>query len=264
MELTSDNYYSPEANIDYMSVSQYKDFMKCEAAAMAKITGSYTDIKQEALLVGSYVHAAIEGEQAFEEFKQNNPEIYTAKKELKAPFKQANIMIDTIFEDELCQTVLEGEKEVILTAELFGVMWKAKIDVLSRENGRITDLKTVKGIREKYWNGERYVSFVQMYGYDTQMAVYAEIERLSGEMKFEYLEPTILAVSKEEVPDKEIIWFDEEIIQEKLKEVERNMPHILNVKFGQVKPEGCGRCNYCKSKKRLASMTHYLDLLESV
>lgn len=173
-------------------------------------------------------------------------------------------MIDSILSDDLCQTVLVGDKEVILTADMFGTMWKAKIDVLSRENGRITDLKTVKGIREKYWNGNKYVSFIQMYQYDVQMAVYAEIERLSGEMKFEYLEPTILAVSKEEVPDKEIIWFDEPLIHEKLKEVELNMPRILDVKFGNVTPSECGRCNYCKSKKRLASMTHYLDLLEVI
>ncbi|MEK4263643.1 PD-(D/E)XK nuclease-like domain-containing protein [Paenibacillus sp. FSL L8-0499] len=264
MELTSENYYSQEANKEFMSVSQYKDFIKCESTAMAKLSGKYSDMKHEALLIGSYVHAAIEGEDAFESFKKDNPEIYTAKKELKACFKAADNMIDSILSDDLCQTVLVGDKEVILTADMFGTMWKAKIDVLSRENGRITDLKTVKGIREKYWNGNKYVSFIQMYQYDVQMAVYAEIERLSGEMKFEYLEPTILAVSKEEVPDKEIIWFDEPLIHEKLKEVELNMPRILDVKFGNVTPSECGRCNYCKSKKRLASMTHYLDLLEVI
>lgn len=264
MELTAENYYSPEANQEYMSVSQYKDFIKCESAAMAKLNGSYTDIKHEALLVGSYVHAALESDKAFEEFKNSTPEIYTAKKELKAPFKAANNMIDAVLADDLCNKVLEGDKEVILTADIFGTMWKSKLDVLSRENGRFTDIKTVKCIREKYWNGTKYVSFIQMYGYDIQMAMYAEIERLSGEMKFEYLEPTLLAVSKEEVPDKEIIWFDDQIIQEKLREVEQKLPHILDVKFGNVKPTGCGRCNYCKAQKRLSSMTHYLDLLEAI
>ena len=38
-KLTADNYYSPEQNSRFFSVSQYKDFMKCEAAAMAKIRG---------------------------------------------------------------------------------------------------------------------------------------------------------------------------------------------------------------------------------
>ncbi len=96
------------------------------------------------------------------------------------------------------------------------------------------------------------------------MAMYAEIERLHGEMKFEYLEPTLLAVSKEETPDKEIIWFDEQLITEKLSVVEANMPRILGVKFGNIPPLACGKCDFCKSKKQLKTMTHYLDLLEVV
>lgn len=264
MELTTENYYSIEANKEYMSVSQYKDFMKCEAAALAKISGNYSEYKREALLVGSYVHAALESAEAFEKFKIDYPEIYTAKKELKAPFKQADKMIESVLDDELCRAVLEGEKEVILTAEIFGTMWKAKLDVLNRESGRFTDIKTVKAIREKYWDGSKYVSFIQHYGYDIQMAMYAEIERLSGEMKFEYLEPTLLAVSKEETPDKEIIWFDEQLIIEKLSIVEANMPRILGVKFGNIPPIACGKCDFCKSKKQLKTMIHYLDLLEVV
>ena len=41
MILNNENYYSPEANQEYMSVSQYKAFMNCEAAAMASISGKY-------------------------------------------------------------------------------------------------------------------------------------------------------------------------------------------------------------------------------
>lgn len=45
MILTPENYYSPEANFEYMSVSQFKDFsgtygqVGCEARAMAKLRG---------------------------------------------------------------------------------------------------------------------------------------------------------------------------------------------------------------------------------
>lgn len=41
MILTEKNYYSLEAGEQYFSVSQYKDFMKCEAMAMAKLHGEY-------------------------------------------------------------------------------------------------------------------------------------------------------------------------------------------------------------------------------
>ena len=39
--LDSSNYYDQEANRDYFSVSQYKDFQKCPAMAMAKLRGEY-------------------------------------------------------------------------------------------------------------------------------------------------------------------------------------------------------------------------------
>ena len=41
MEINEGNYYSPKANEAYFSASQVKAFRRCEAQAMAKITGVY-------------------------------------------------------------------------------------------------------------------------------------------------------------------------------------------------------------------------------
>ena len=51
MKLTQKNYYSKEMNEQYFSVSQYKDFCKCEAMAMAKINGTYQQPKSRALIL---------------------------------------------------------------------------------------------------------------------------------------------------------------------------------------------------------------------
>lgn len=86
-------------------------------------------------------------------------------------------MIETLKDDGLCMFALEGEKEVIITAELFGTHWKSKLDVYNPINGRFVDLKTVKSIYDKVWTDEYgYCSFVEAYGYTIQMAVYAELE----------------------------------------------------------------------------------------
>ena len=61
MVLTEQNYYGKEASQQFFSVSQYKDFMKCEAMAMAKIRGDYQQPVTKALLVGSFVDAYFEG-----------------------------------------------------------------------------------------------------------------------------------------------------------------------------------------------------------
>ena len=59
MILTNENYYSPESNMEYMSVSQYKQFKRCEAATMAELRGEWQQPKSTALLVGSYVDACL-------------------------------------------------------------------------------------------------------------------------------------------------------------------------------------------------------------
>ena len=85
MILNNENYYSPEANLEYMSVSQYKAFMNCEAAAMAGISGKYERPTTRALLVGSFVDRYFEG--TLDEFLKENPALYTRKHELRAEFK---------------------------------------------------------------------------------------------------------------------------------------------------------------------------------
>jgi hypothetical protein len=41
MILTNENYFSKEADMEYMSVSQFKAFEQCEAAALASVKGEW-------------------------------------------------------------------------------------------------------------------------------------------------------------------------------------------------------------------------------
>ena len=61
MKLTDDNYYGQAASEQYFSVSQYKDFMRCEAAALARIRGEYNPPPTRPMLVGSFVDSYFEG-----------------------------------------------------------------------------------------------------------------------------------------------------------------------------------------------------------
>ena len=57
MVLTAENYYSQEANLEYMSVSQFKDFsgtygkMACEFEAVEKLHGRWEEEPSTAMLV---------------------------------------------------------------------------------------------------------------------------------------------------------------------------------------------------------------------
>lgn len=263
LNLTKDNYYSLESDQQYMSVSQYKNFLKCETSALARIQGKYIEPKSEALLLGSYVHSWLDG--TIEQLKEENPTIFsskgTTKGQLKSQYQNADEMIKVLEKDPFIMMALEGEKEVIMTGELFCVPWKIRMDVYNPTHGRFADLKTVKAIREKYWHEEHgYCSFVEAYGYITQMAIYSEIER-QNRGGSNWLESYIVAVSKETPPDKAVISIDHERLAYELEDIQGRMERITSLKNGEVEPKRCEKCDYCRRTKKITSVIHYLELI---
>ena len=137
MKLTDSNYYSREASMEFMSVSQFKVFQKCPASALAEIKGKFQREKSTALLVGSYIDSFYEG--TLEEFKKENPEIFKKDGSLKAEYTQAEAIIERTKKDKLFSEYMSGEKQVIMTGEINGVKVKIKVDSLHPD--KIVDLK---------------------------------------------------------------------------------------------------------------------------
>lgn len=257
MKLTPENYYSLEANNFYMSNSTYGDFLKCESMALAKLRGEIIP-SPDAFLLGNYVHAWAEG--TLGEFRANNPELFGKNGQLYAKYAAGDTMIDTLSNDALIRYLMTGDREIIVTAMMFGVPWKAKLDILA--SGWLADIKTTKGIYDKHWDPRReaYVNFVEFYNYVRQMAVYSELERIS-KGRDERLESYIIAVSKEDIPDKAVISFDEESLQGELDNIAINLPRIMAVKNGHEQPRRCGRCEHCRRTNVLKRVVHYSDIL---
>ena len=262
MQLTRESYHSLEANRVFMSRGQYKNFLDCEAKQMATLNGQWVDEPSIALMVGQYFHTF--NDNTMGEFISNHPEMFTKKLTLKAEYVVADKMIEIIKNDPFCMYCLEGEKEVIVTAEMFGAPWKVMLDVQNNQRRRIVDLKTTRSVTEHVWDEveRKKVSFVEAYQYPLQMAIYCEAERLAmGRDEGDWSEFLIVAVSKEKTPDKAIInMTDHERLVKELAEVEANMPRIIAVKAGEVEPVRCETCDYCRSTKVLSKTVHYSDL----
>ena len=257
-ELTNQNYFSPESNEEYMSVSQFKDFEECEVKALAKIKGEYVEEKTKALLIGSYVDAYFSGE--LEQFKAENPQIFKKDGTLLKDFEKANEIIKVIEEDKVMMEYLNGEKQKIFKGMIAGVPTKIKVDSYIK-GVAIVDQKIIASIRELVWkeiDGKNVkVPFVIAYGYDLQGAVYQEIVRQCTNEKL----PFILApTTKEECPDKELILINQDILDNALKHFEENAPRYDLIKKGIIEPKGCGNCPVCRSKKVLKGITTYKDL----
>jgi hypothetical protein len=266
MKLNKENYFSKEANQHYMSVSQFKDFAPafggCESRALAKITGEYEPKEIKAFVEGHYVHAWNEG--TLDDFRENNPDIYSSRGvtsgQLKAEFQRCNRMIDILKNDPKVMAALAGQKEVIMTAELFGIQWKCMVDDYNPDLGIFTDLKTLKDMDSRYWNKDAqcFENFLEHYGYILQMAVYAEVERLSN-LREEWLLPHMVVITKQDPPDHEIIYFDHQAITQQLNIVGNHIERVKAVKSGQVKPMRCETCDYCRLTKKITKIKHYSE-----
>lgn len=260
--LDKDSYYSLEANKEYMSVHQYLGFaghmgvVGCEARSMAELSGEWENETTDAMMIGSYVDSYFEG--TLDEFKMQNPQIFTQKGELKSQYKRAEKMIARCEESDFFMQFMSGEKQKIFTAELFGCKWKAKLD--SYIPGKcIVDLKTTSNLHQSWKVADYgYCSFVEYWGYIIQLAVYQKIvEICTGEK----LPVFIAAITKEDDAEPEVIGIDQASLDHALNEVEMNMPSVLAVKEGTYEPTRCGKCKYCKATKVLTKVIHYNDLI---
>lgn len=233
IKITNNNYYSDKTNNQYFSVSQFKDFMTCEAQAMAKLKGEYKTETTKPLLVGSFVDRYFEG--TLKEFAEEHPEIFTVKGELKSEFKQAEQIIKRIENDKLFMQFLSGEKQRIFTFKMFGVWWKIKLDSYI-PNVCITDLKVVKDF-----------SSLVKFRYDIQGAVYQKgVEICTGEKLPFYL----AASTKEKTIDLDIFQIQQSDLDTALEDVELMIDRFIQVKKGKEEPIHCGQCEYCKSIKK--------------
>lgn len=253
MELNNDNYYSLEAGRNYWSVSQFKSFNKCEACGLAESRGYYERPETDALLIGSYVDAYFSGE--FERFQEERgSQMFKKNGEILAKFENANNMINRIESDPLMNEYLTGERQPILSAELFGVEWKAKFDFYNEQ--RIVDLKTTKDFNDVYDPDYGWRSWIEYYGYDIQGAIYTRIEqKVTGRSK--PLPFYIAAVTKERVPDIKIIHIPEHVLEAAYKMVEAKIDRFELIKKGDVEPVRCEKCDYCKSTKILSKPEEY-------
>lgn len=272
MELTRENYFSQEAQMAYMGSSQFKDFLSCEAAALAKIQGRYKPPASRSMLVGSYVDAWYSGE--LPDFTERHPDMFKKDRTLKADFLAANAIIDRMQADQLYSLLMSGEKQVIRTGKIAGVPFKIKIDslldaatcrqiaeefpgaapALGFGDGAIVDQKVMRDLGD-VWSDEerRMVPFAQAWGYDIQGAIYQAVE---GHMM-----PFILAVgTREEPADLAALYIPDDALRAKLYEVEDLAPRFQAIKEGREEPRRCERCPWCRATRTLRTIVDFREL----
>ncbi len=268
MKVTTNNYYSDKANLEYMSVSQYKDFSKCEACAMAKLQGAYERPKSSALFLGSFVDELLTGTKRSQiRFIVDNFEniFQKSSRYLKIPerdrldfvrgefadlFKAENAKpyaeivqaletVERIRKQPLMMEQLRGKHQKILTGVIAGVPFKIKMDAYHPDK-MIVDFKYMASLRSP----NMFEPMVKYWGYDIQGAVYQEIVYQNTGKRL----PFYLDIATKEKPAHlaiaEIKQYD---LDEALENVIKNAPRYQAIKNGEIMPERCEdyNCDYC-------------------
>lgn len=252
MKLTAENYHSLEANKAYMSASQYRDFFRCPARAMALIDGRWIFERTPSMTVSAYIDAYFSG--TLEQFKAANPQIYKRDGGLRSEYFGAEEIIERIQRDPLMMEYLSGNWQTILTGEIEGVPFKIKMDSFF-PGQKIVDLKVMANFN-KAWSDEqhKYVSWIQAWGYDYQAAIYREVTG-GG------LPVYIAAATKEKPADIQVTHMTPDILDNLIDEVKYYAPEFQAIKLGLGEPTRCEICDYCRVTKKLKNPVEYIELM---
>lgn len=243
MGVNKTNYFSANNNLKYCGSSQFKDFQRCPAKAMAMLKGEWEREDSTALLIGSYVDSWFEG--TLDQFKAEHPSIFKKDGTLKSEYEKANAIIERVSRDELFMKYMGGKKQVIKTGTIEGVPLKIKMD--SYHKGKaIVDLKVIKDF-EPLWNAEKGIreDFIRYWGYDIQAAIYQAIEGNN-------LPVYICAVTKEAHPDLAVIQIPQAWIDSAMEVVKNEIGIIQAIKNGDIEATRCECCDYCRETKNLS------------
>ena len=242
MVLDESTYFTDNT---FMSVSSFKNFQKCEAAALAELKGEYIPERGRALLLGSYVDEELTGtEESMNRFlAENSIALFKKNGGLYADVEQAQETVERIKAQPLMMKYLGGEHQVVMTGEIEGVPFKIKMD--SYKPGEfIADLKYMASLRSP----NLFQPMVSYWGYDIQAACYQEIVRQNTGERLPFL---FVVATKEKPAHLAVGEINQWNMDMALETVRSKIKRYQAIKAGEIEPERCEEygCDYCTTTK---------------
>jgi hypothetical protein len=261
MNITSANYHDMATKREYMSHSQYRNWLTCAAATRAEIFDGYQPRKTDALIVGGYVDRALTApEELMAYIEQYKDDIYGKKGGKLAAFVKADMLIDRLEKDATWQTIAKAsKKQVVMQGVIAGVNWLYMSDLQIERNGQETviDLKTACDFEEDWVKDcagrSVKVNWIDAAGYWRQLAVGKELFRQTHKAEAVC---AIIGAKKPVTDDRPVglgLWVldDATRLSEEIRQIERMTPLVMSWKDGSVPAPACGKCDYCLSKSSL-------------
>ena len=101
--------------------------------------------------------------------------------------------------------------------------------------------------------------YILYWGYHIQGAIYREVVRQNtGSTSLFY----IAAVTKESEPDINVSWIPESVLDDALDEVKSLAPRFQKIRNGEITPQRCEKCAWCRHTKVLTEPVNFLEECE--
>lgn len=272
MELTIDNYHSLEANRQWMSSHQWARWLQCPAKQAAILRGEHVEPPKATFVLGQYFDRALLTPDELPKWWGDNAlllaevGLVTKKGNMAAELERAENAVCQVQTDGGFMAALQGEKQVILVATMFGLDWRCALDVYDRPD-TITDLKTTasfadgwystdtifhalgrrEGLHEQY--GKRLCGpFWEQYGYYRQLAIYRAIAEYNTGIKPACRIAAIrkLAATVDRV-NCQVVELDPVGMDWELQKIAMLAPRVIAWKTGNEEPPRCeaDECGWC-------------------
>ena len=166
-------------------------------------------------LIGGYFHTAILEPDKLKKYRiveasTRNTNIYKEMSGgemclLKHEVDQLELMIDKVLSNEVCKGLIRADNndyEVPGIAEIAGLMWKGKADILNHSEKLIVDLKTTSNLADFRYSAKKYnydsqaYIYKQLFGYDM---VFMAIDKVTNQIGIYDCSDKFLETGKEKV-----------------------------------------------------------------
>jgi hypothetical protein len=273
MQLTKQNYHTPEANAAYWSNSQYAEFAACPARAVAGLRGEYKCKRSPAFAFGGLLDRALtatpeeldeymhgpeslddDGKSFFFDQKgqwRNNADTRAYQESV------ARVKLDPFW----IQHLSKWQTQRIFTGTIAGLPWKIMADFYLDKHGceTVADLKFMADFAEEYVPASRArVPWYDANGYFRTMATYRHtVSQETGKPPLIFL----FGYTKQATPDAGTVIFDSpeciERFDREMVIIESRLPEFDAMKRGEIPAPGCDstECEYCRGRHSLERMT---------
>ena len=291
MGITNADYFERDK---YMSVSRIKKLLKCELDGTKDWDNT---TKSDALLVGSYVDAYVEG--TLEQFKIDTPEIFTKKISLNENTVDMLLDIDECYITKTLKIKADKLSSVKkLHPECFTIEYNLKANFIKADeiceymDNDATIQQFLSGDKQTIMTGEiegvpfkmkmdayskgivisdlkvmrtvtdsngQFYDFISQWGYDIQLACYQEIVfQNTGDR----LPCFIVALTKETPINSVIIEIPQNIMDMALYNVQSTIVDLYDVYTGNREPDGCGTCKTCIAERTETPIISMFDIVD--